>query len=275
MRRLAERNRLELAALKTAVLGNPTLEAIRRDPATIFQAAGMKADAWQERLLRSSSDRMLMLASRQTGKSTTSAALALKAALLNDGATVLLLSPSQRQSAELFLKTLGMYRALDRPVPSLRPRDNVLRLDLVNGSRIISLPGSEATIRGYSSVRLLVVDEAARVPDDLYFAVRPMLAVSGGTLVAVSSAYAKLGWFYSSWSGSERWERACVKATECPRIDPKFLEEERRALGDRWFSMEYECVFGDAVDSVFRLEDIEAAIDNTLTPLDFGGLRHG
>jgi hypothetical protein len=92
---------------------------------------------------------------------------------------------------------LDLYRKLGRPVPTVRPKDNALKLELNTGSRVIALPGVEATVRSFSSVRLLIVDEAARVADDLYRSVRPMLAVSGGSLVAVSSAYAKKGLFYS------------------------------------------------------------------------------
>jgi hypothetical protein len=56
-------------------------------------------------------------------------------------------------------------------------------LTLSNGARIIALPGKEETIRGFSGVTLLVIDEAARVLDDLYQACRPMLAVSGGRII--------------------------------------------------------------------------------------------
>jgi hypothetical protein len=193
---------------------NPTLEAIRADGSATMTMAGMTPDPWQTTLLRSSSDRVLVLASRQVGKSQTSAALALKTALL-DEALVLLLSPSLRQSSELFLKVLALYRDLGRPVPTIKPRDNALKLELANGSRIISLPGTEATVRGYSKAAMLIIDEAARVSDDLYLSVRPMLAVSGGSLVCVSSAYAKIGWYFTEYTtGSDRWERFKIKATE-------------------------------------------------------------
>jgi hypothetical protein len=215
----------------------------------------------------------LLLCSRQSGKSQVSAALALKAALTEPGALVLLLSPTLRQSAELYLKVLDLYRKLGRPVPTVRPKDNALKLELVNGSRVIALPGVEATVRSFSSVRLLIVDEAARVDDDLYRSVRRMLAVSGGSLVAVSSAYAKLGFFYEEWIGTRAWKRVHITADQCPRITPEFLAEEREALGERWFLMEYFGVFGDALDSLFREADIKAALANDLQPLFAGGAR--
>ncbi len=229
--------------------------------------AALTPDPWQADLLLNTPRRVLILASRQSGKSQVSAALALRAALTEAGALVLLLSPTQRQSQELYLKVLDLYRRLGRPVPTVRPRDNALKLELVNGARIIALPGVEATVRSFSSVRLLVIDEAARVADDLYRSVRPMLAVSGGSLVAVSSAYAKQGFFYEEWTGDRPWKRVHITADQCPRITPEFLQEERATLGERWFLMEYYGVFGDAIDSLFREEDIRAAMDNDLQPL--------
>src|SRR5262245_65441618 len=129
----------------------------------------MEPDPWQTSLLRCGSPRLrlLMLASRQVGKSQTAAALALRAALLEPPGLVLLLSPTLRQSGELFRdKVLRLYNALGRPVPTTQ--ESALQMTLANGSRIISLPGDEQTIRGYSGVALLVVDDAARVGGGLY-----------------------------------------------------------------------------------------------------------
>src|SRR5262249_2111481 len=147
-------------------------------------------DPWQTALLRSSRKRLLLLCCRQAGKSTTAAALALRSAFLTSGALVLLLSPTLRQSGELFRdKVLRLYNALGRPVPTVQ--ESALQMQLANGSRVISLPGDEQTIRGYSGVATLIVDEASRVPDALYYAVRPMLAVSRGRLVALSTPFGK------------------------------------------------------------------------------------
>jgi hypothetical protein len=207
-----------------------------------------------------------MLCSRQSGKSQTAAALALKAALLEAPALVLLLSPSLRQSGELFRdKFLPLWRAMGGPL-GVRPPTQ-LTLELANGSRVISLPGDEETIRGYSGVRLLVVDEAARVPDSLYRSVRPMLAVSRGRLVCLSTPYGKRGWFFETWHSDEEWERVRIPADQCPRITRKFLEEERAALGERWWRQEYFCSFEEVIDAVFSHEDIMAACSSTVPPL--------
>jgi hypothetical protein len=243
------------------------LESVRKDPATIFRAAGKTPDQWQADLIRCSDSRVLMLASRQSGKSQTAAALALRSALLEAPALVLLLSPTLRQSGELFRdKVLPLWRALGCPYRDRAPTQ--LSLELANGSRVISLPGEEGTIRGFSGVKTLVIDEACRVPDSLYFACRPMLAISRGRLICLSSAYAKQGWFYQTYTGDQAWRRVKVTAPDCPRISKEFLREERLALGERWFAMEYLCEWGELVDAVFRQEDIDRAFGNqSVTPL--------
>ena len=200
----------------------------RPDAVALMRQAGMEPDPWQAALLRSPAQRLLLLACRQSGKSSTTACLALHTALSQPGSLVLLLSPSLRQSQELFRKVLTGYRTLDAPVAV--DQESALRLELTNNSRIVSLPGTEATIRGYSGVRLLVIDEAARVQDDLYYAVRPMLAVSGGRLVALSTPFGKRGWFHQEYTEGQGWERIKIAASACPRISPAFLEEERCSL---------------------------------------------
>jgi hypothetical protein len=236
------------------------------NPSRIMADAGMVPDPWQVKLLHSRARRTLLLCSRQSGKSQTAAALALQAALLEPPALVLLLSPTLRQSGELFRdKVMRLFNALGRPVSLVQ--ESALTCALANGSRIVSLPGEQGTVRGYSGVRLLVIDEAARVSDALYRSVRPMLAVSGGSLIALSSAYAKQGWFFEEWTGSAPWNRVKVPADQCPRIDPAFLAEEREAIGERWFLMEYFCEFGDMVDAVFTEADIELATCDAPPPL--------
>lgn len=240
------------------------------DPVLLSQAVGIEPDPWQAELLRSDADRQLVNCARQSGKSTTVATLTVHGALYEPGTLQLLLSPSLRQSGELFKKCIAVYRSLGRPLDA--ESETALTLTLEGGSRIVSLPGKEGTIRGYSGVRRLIVDEAARVPDELYTAVRPMLAVSGGSLVALSTPWGNRGWWHKEWTeGGSTWQRYEVPATECPRIPPAFLEEERRSLGQWWYEQEYMCRFMDAQDAVFSYDDIMAALRDDVRPL-FGGL---
>jgi len=147
--------------------------------------------------------------------------------------------------------------------------ESALRLELATGGRIVSLRGHEATIRGFSGVGLLVVDEASRVPDDLYYAVRPMLAVSGGRVVLLSTPFGRRGFFHHEWTaGGDDWHRVEVTADQCPRIPAAWLAAERRAIGDWWYRQEYCCDFVDTHDQVFRYADVHAAYDPAVEPLD-------
>jgi Terminase large subunit, T4likevirus-type, N-terminal len=210
------------------IVGAATDLALALDQAVFARALKVEPDPWQRALLRSTSDRVLLNCARQSGKSTMTAIIALHRALYHPGSLVLCLAPALRQSQELFAKVLGFYRDLGHPM--IPHAERKLSLELENESRIVTLPGSEKTIRGFSGVSLLVVDETARVADELYFAVRPMLAVSGGSLMMLSTPHGKRGVFFEEWTGGEGWERYEVPASEVPRIPPEFLEEERRAL---------------------------------------------
>src|SRR5262245_32771625 len=87
---------------------SPVLAKLGADPTATMTLAGLTPDRWQVGLLRSSSSRILLLATRQGGKSETTAGLALREALLRARSLVLLLSPSERQSGELFRKVLAL-----------------------------------------------------------------------------------------------------------------------------------------------------------------------
>jgi hypothetical protein len=239
------------------------------DRVSFAKRLGIEPDPWQEDLLHSASERVLLNCCRQSGKSTMTAVIALHRALYHPGSLILCLAPALRQSQELFGKVLGFYRDLGRPVSPQGERK--LSLELENGSRIVTLPGSEKTIRGFSGTSLLVLDEAARVEDELYFAVRPMLAVSGGALMMLTTPHGKRGVFYEEWTGGHGWERYEVPASQCPRISGEFLEQERASLPPFIFRQEYECSFEETEDQVFTTDMIDRAVTDEVQPL-FGAV---
>ncbi len=244
------------------------------DPVLMSRRAGINPDDWQQRVLRSGSRRLLLNAARQSGKSTTVATLALHTALYEPKALVLIVSPSERQSGETFRKIVHTYRALGRPVAPTS--EGALHLELANGSRVLALPGREETIRSFSGVRLLILDEAARIGDELYRTVRPFLAVSGGRLVALSTPWGKRGWWHMEWTeGGPTWERYEIPAAMCPRIPAAFLEEERASLGPLWFAAEYCCKFTETTAQLFSYDLVHGAITPAVRPfaaqIDWGG----
>lgn len=220
------------------------LRAACASPLAFFTAAvGHRPDAWQERVLRATEKKICLVASRQGGKSTVSACLALYEALMRPPAMVLVISPSDRQSAELLKKCKSMLRKLPFRV---KLRSEAQRsLETAEGSRIVSLPSSEHTIRGFSAVTLLIEDEAGDVSDELFTATRPMLIVSGGRHMLLGTPKGRRGHFFDIAEGAlkdDDWLRISVPAQDIARISKEELAAEKRRLVDT-YPQEYECSF--------------------------------
>ncbi|MCS4172068.1 hypothetical protein GGQ05_003560 [Salinibacter ruber] len=241
------------------------------DAVTLMERAGLAPDPWQQALLTSQWERALLNCARQSGKTTCSAALALETALEATDNLVLILAPARRQSKEFLRSVRSLYR--DAAPDVGLDKQSELRLRLENESRIIALPGKEGTVRGYTA-DLVIADEAARVPDSAYVATRPMLAVSGGRFVGLSTPAGQRGWFYTAWSDpSQEWERVKVTGHDCPRMSDDWLETERQEMGDWQFRNEYLCEFQDTENQLFATEDIEAAMSADVGPLFDGNVE--
>jgi hypothetical protein len=224
-----------------------------------------QTDPWQEQLLQSTTPNVICNCSRQVGKSTATAAKAVHTALYDPG-LILLISPSLRQTRELFNKVASFIRKL-QPAQEL-VEDNRLSCELENGSRIVSLPGDAATVRGFSAPRLIVEDEAAYVSDELHAALRPMLAVSQGQMILLSSPNGRRGHFFKLWSeGGAAWQRFSVSIYDCPRISREWIEAEKATTPAHRWAAEFECQFADTSDSLFAYDLIRAAFSDEVKPL--------
>src|SRR5882724_382950 len=221
----------------------------RECAAGLMRTLGMEPDPWQVDVLESAHPRLLLNCSRQAGKSTAVAVLALAEIMFNNDALVLLVSRTHRQSGELLHKVTEFHRSLKEPMLARRNADE---LALANGSRVVCLPCKGETIRGYSGVDLLILDEASRIPDDIYLDVLPMLAVSAGRMICLSTPFGKRGFYWNAWvNGGDDWARVEVPASQVPRISEDFLASARRLHGEANFRREYLCSFDAAEGLVF------------------------
>jgi hypothetical protein len=241
------------------------------DPVTLAALAGYRLDPWQREAVRSEADQQLILAPRQSGKTLVSAVRAAHELLANPGALVLLVAPATRQAGELYRTARQFLEAV--PGVSLVQR-SALSLELGTGSRLVVIPGDTAdarTTRGFSAVRLLIIDEAARVRDDVYYSLRPVVAVSRGKILLLSTPAGQRGAFFKeATSGSPDWHRVRVSTAECPRLDPQWLAAERERIGRWWYAQEYGTPypqFLDAETALYATADIEACISIDVRPL--------
>jgi Terminase large subunit, T4likevirus-type, N-terminal len=212
--------------------------AYRLDPALwVRTILGVKPQKWQEDLLRAPRGAsILALTARQCGKTTTAAWGMAHAALFVPGSLSVVACPAQRQSAE------AVRRVRDAVIKAggKLEADNVYGLELTNGSRVLALPGSDDSIRGLTVDAWIVVDEAARLSNDLIAALRPMRARRPDARFAMlSTAWSRTDPFWTAWASDDQsWIR--LKATaDTVQYDAGFLEKERRALGEDGFKREY------------------------------------
>jgi len=233
----------------------PALDAVE----TFRAAFGQEPTGYQVEFLRDVRP-TLILKSRQSGMTQAAAALAICTARSRPGADAVIVSPSMAQSKEVAVRArIGLYQMGE---PLVQDSTGLLRLG--NGSRIISLPGNQRAIRGYSPA-LVVADEAAWVQDETYAALRPLLAASGGRLIAQSTPGRRLGWFFELCEADlgDGWLRLEIPAVDVPMISPDFLERERRELAPDIYASEYGCTFAElgglgglftdaTIDAMFR-----------------------
>lgn len=261
-----------------------TWERVVEDP-KIF-----KPDKWQADVLKTEGN-ISIRAGRQVGKSTIISRKAAKFALQHDKSTTLIIAAAQRQSSLLFEKVRGLVEMVHQDMlkkarlkhrsewqKARKRRDLIKRFQdkygiyaeaptqtkmyLKNGSKIYSLPAgkSGAFIRGFT-LDLLIADEAAYIPESVWTAVRPMIAVSKkkrrlGWLVLLSTPFGKGGFFYNSFYDDDfrQWH---ISSESCPRIPREFLKKERSRLSKVEYAQEYKGEFIDDFNQFFPTQLIK------------------
>ena len=218
--------------------------------------------AYQERLVRDRSKRIVCCWGRQCGKTSTIAVKAIHFAYSSPNMNVLIASPSLRQSMIMFDRVLGFIN--DSPILSTGvARKTRTIIHLLNGSRITALPCSENLLRGYTA-DLVICDEAAFMPDDVIVkVVFPMLSATDGSAIFLSTPWGRDHFFYRAFIDSG-YSVHYVKSTECPLIKPEFLEEQRRNMSEEAFRMEYLAEFVEAATCFFPQDLIRSCVDPDL-----------
>ena len=167
--------------------------------------------------MRSTGD-LAALCGRRVGKSQSAGWVAAHHVVEGEGRTALCISPTQRQSGELFrLAKAAIVKAM--PDASF-PTDNRLSIELPNGSRLLSLPGDPGTVRGLTA-SLVLLDETQSLPDgghELFASVRPMLATTGGRMIVLGTPLDRSGLLFDIWEGdiAMDWNACTCRARSAP-----------------------------------------------------------
>jgi hypothetical protein len=226
------------------------------DPAVLFGAAfGLEPLPWQVGYLRETRP-AVVLKGRQVGASLSAAALAIHVAIYRANTFAAIVSPSLKQSTEITTRARMGLRNIGEPLA----QDSASLLRLRNGSRILSLPGSARSVRGWSA-DLLILDEAAYLEHETIVAARALVAATGGRLVVQSTPGDEAGDFFEIVKAADpAWARFTVPSDSVPTISPEFLAAERKAMSPDSYATEYECAFGKVGASLFSAERIASLI---------------
>lgn len=216
---------------------------------------------YQKEFLNNFSKRIAFRSGRQVGKSSLTGIKALYRALIMSNEVILILSRSQRQSSLLFNKIREMINS--HPILQGRVvRQTFTMLYFKNGSQIYSLPAGYTgeTVRGFSPT-LIIIDEAAFVPDSVFVALEPSLSATDGDLWMLSTPFGKRGRFYDAFM-TGNWTTFHVKSEQNPLITKEFLESQKSRMTELDFLQEYMGEFVDEADTYFTKELVLSCVDD-------------
>jgi hypothetical protein len=241
-----------------AAVGQLTGQHDAPDPVSWAErVSGQELDPWQRLLMASEHPALLLLTSRQVGKShVVSLRAAYRAKHLRRRVGVL--SPTLRQSGIVYRRACQWLNAHGRTDTERR---TLTEVELVGGGSIIAFPGDrpDLAIRG-DTLDDLIVDEASRIKDELIAAASPTVATrAGANITYLSSPAGQRGAFHRAWVAEEWWHKVKVTADQCPRISPSFLARERVRLGRTLYAQEYEAEFVASAGGLFdpsALDDV-------------------
>ena len=218
-------------------------------------------DPWQEEILQTEGN-ICLRSGRQVGKSTIISIKAAEYAVNNKKKTILIISATERQALLLFEKTAGyLFEEFKKLIKKGKDKPTKHTIKLKNGTVIHSLPTgmSGYGIRGYT-VDLLIADEAAFIPENVWNAVTPMLAITRGKIILLSTPFGKGGYFYRCFQ-DKNFKSFHVSSEECPRKDIEFLKRERERMTKMQYAQEYLGEFVDELRQFFSDEIIKSCMN--------------
>lgn len=218
---------------------------------------------YQQRFINDNSRLKICLKARQIGMTTAMCFEAIKMAL-NKRCSILILSTTERQSMEVIDRIQNLLSIFKQAVNLKLIRESRSEIMFPNRSKIISLPASPSSIRGYSGHVFL--DEFAFHKDSkaIWTAVFPIIS-KGYSLRIVSTPAGKTGKFYELWESAEELGFSRHKITIYDAIKDGLkidLDLIKKNLDPESFAQEYECEFIDEAFSYFPLELIYSAISS-------------
>lgn len=243
-------------------------------------------DSWQKEVLNYKGN-LVVCSGRQTGKSTVIAMKAAEFVINNKNKQVLIISVTEDQAKEMLLKAVlyitDYYKAYIKKPYSKNVLKDIIRLN--NGSMIRTKAVGQGGVgvRGFT-IDMLIADEAAFMPEDVWPAVTPMLSTTGGDIVLLSTPHGRKGYFWQSYSEAEKlgfkvWHINSVENSETRPISKswtefrktaqiEFIKSERVRLTELQFAQEYLGQFVDDLKQWFSDTELKTTMLQEKVPVE-------
>jgi hypothetical protein len=221
----------------------------------------IELDKWQEEVILESSSHIAIRAGRQVGKSTVVSLKAALYALQNPKKTVLIIASVDRQAQLLFEKVVETILFLDKSqVGTKKDKPTKHYMKLKNGTKIHCLPTGRSGygIRGYT-VDLLIADEAAFIPEEVWVAVVPMLATTKGRIILLSTPFGRSGYFYECFQDKD-YKTWAISSEKCERIPKEFLEKQKAKMTKLQYAQEFKGEFLEELKALFSRDLIDSCM---------------
>ena len=208
-------------------------------------------DDWQTKVLATDGN-IVLRSGRQVGKSFIIAIKAAEYAATHPNKSIMVIASVERQALLLFEKILAyLHTHYKQMLKKGKHRPTKHKLTLTNNAVIHCLPTglSGYGIRGFT-VDLLIADEAAFIPEEVWTAVTPMLAITRGNIILLSTPFGRGGYFYRCFN-DPTFTSFHISSEDCPRKNQDFLDQEKTRMTQLQYAQEYLGEFVDELRQFF------------------------
>lgn len=239
------------------------------------QTEGFIFDQWQQEVLDASGN-LLLCTGRQVGKTTTLAIKAARYMMQHKNSRIIVVSLTEDQAQLIIIMILTFFEKnyktwLKRPYTKNITKNKIV---LNNGSQVLSRPVGNTgdAVRGFTG-DVLIIDEASRMPEQVWTSAKPTLLTTGGELWICSTPFGRKGYFYDCWENkNNRFKVFHISSEEVIKNRPisaswtekkreaalQFLDDEKRDMSELLYAQEYLGKFIDELRQLFPDEMIEA-----------------
>ncbi len=245
------------------------LESLKSATLFMKNILGIDPFDYQVEILEDNRPKVIIVGGRQIGKSLTLSAKALWNAFVKPDQDIIIVSKNLRQ-AKIVFDHVHRYVSNNEFISKHTKKLTIHEIRFDNGSVIRCLPAGKTGdgIRGFST-SMVIFDEAAFIPDEVYTSVEPALAVKGKQVIYSSTPFGRRGYFYSLYAdemSKPEFNRKAsiyvIPSLRSPKFSKDFLEQERRIKTSVQIAQEYEAQFVDETGMLFPFGLIYSCTDD-------------